>query len=202
MFCRWNLLWHSAKFKLFSISSDRINTDFTPICPFFFTWWRSRADTRQAGVHWDLHAIYDLACWTRSESHLQMIWSGVCVCACVQTFTECAGRCQAMPSDLTPSSWRWLSEELVWMRVWALLLFGFLCSESDTLTRLWTMTQITDPPVSWGKVSADLMNLNKQPLFLLFHNMGQSSKTKQHIILPQKIYNYLLKWLMFEQEVL
>lgn len=68
---------HIAKFKLFAISSERITPNVTPICSFFHV---ATSGWQEAG--WSsvrLHAIYDLARWTRSGPDLQMIWFSVCV---------------------------------------------------------------------------------------------------------------------------
>lgn len=69
---------------------------------FFFFTWPSQADRRQAGVQRDCTRFMTWHAELESGPNLQMIWFSMCV----QAFTECACRCQAMLSELTTPYWR------------------------------------------------------------------------------------------------
>lgn len=144
---------------------NRSNTDFytSPFSLFRNLGWQE--------VGWRsvrLHAIYDLARWTQSGPNLQMIWFRVHVChrMCRSAPGHAVWhRCTLLKVALwylTRACRKHASERSSW-------------TEWELMTCCWTMSQITDPPNSRGKVSTDLMNLDKQLLSLLLLKMSQSS---------------------------
>lgn len=132
-----------------------------------------------------LHAIYDLARWTRewakfTDDLIQYVCPGL------------HRMCLSVPGHavwinytlLKVARTRACFERMVWE---PLLRLVSSAANKKKLTRSWTTSQITDPPTSWGKVSAaHLMNLDKPPLSL-FYYLIWVNQAVQEIILPTDI---------------
>lgn len=141
-----------------------------------------------------LHAIYDLARWSQCGPNLQMIWFSVCVCVCPDPHRMCRlmpGHAVWIKYTLLKAAQRYLTRACSkeWSERCCFVWFPLQWIRDTNLVVNYESNHW--PSSSWGKVSADLMNLDKQPPSLSLLNMSQSRRTKKSFC--QQICNYVLK---------
>lgn len=155
------------------------HTFFTPICSFIHM-----AESGWQEAAWNskrLHAIYDLAHSTQSGPDLQMIWSAVCVW--VQTFTECAARCQAMLCEVTTPHWRRLRAGLVRKKGLCLLLPLQRIRDTDSVVNY----ESNHSPSCFPREGVHWLNGPWQVASLLFYCLVWVNQAGQRWIVPVKI---------------